>query len=198
VKITRAEFVRSSLKPEDYPITNFPEIAFAGRSNVGKSSLINHLINRKSLARSSATPGKTQTLNFYLINDSIMFVDLPGYGYSKAPESANAVWRRAMDHYFAERAVLKTVFQLVDIRHPTMEIDIRVAQWLQVNQLLGGCFATKSDKLSKSKQSANCAQYRKDLLLPDSCPLIAYSTTKSMGRDEAWGHIKRILAAEPD
>jgi GTP-binding protein len=193
LKIDRAEFIKSCLVPNDYPATSFPEIAFAGRSNVGKSSLINHLVYRKSMARSSATPGKTQTLNFYAINQCLMFVDLPGYGYSKAPETANAVWRKAIDLYFTQRDLLKGVILLVDIRHPTLPVDFRVSQWLQDRELLLCCIAAKADKISRSQQSLNCEKYRKDLMLSENVPLIKYSIKNAEGRDDVWRLIQAAL-----
>ena len=193
MKIVNAVFESSLFDPGEYPAGNRSEIAFIGRSNVGKSTLLNFLLGRKKLARTSSTPGKTQRLNFYLINDGFYLVDLPGYGFTRAPETINRTWRQAIDSYFKLSANLKTVMQLVDMRHDPTVLDRNVSIWLREAELLGGTLAVKSDKISKSKRSQHLSNIQKKLELPLDSPLIMVSSIEKIGKDEIWGLISQFL-----
>src|SRR6185312_556594 len=152
MKVNNVEFVTSAVKPEQYPDEGLPEFALAGRSNVGKSSFINKLINRKSLARTSSKPGKTQTLNFYKINGSFYFVDVPGYGYAKVSKKEREKWGKMMEEYFQTRETLKVVVLLTDIRHKPTTDDIQMYQYLKYFDLPVVVVATKLDKVPKNKR----------------------------------------------
>ena len=173
------------------PDTGQPEVAFAGKSNVGKSSLINGLMNRKSLARTSSQPGKTQTINFYHINGEMYLVDLPGYGFAKVSQKEKERWGKLMEDYFAAGRIDLGVL-IVDYRHPPTNNDIAMANWF----LESGCpfvvVANKMDKLKKSELEPNLHTIREDLNLPESCPVIAFSAEKGNGRDDL---VRQILAA---
>lgn len=146
--IKLAEFVLSAAKPKQFPNTPLPEVAFSGRSNVGKSSLLNLLTNRKSLAKTSATPGKTQQINFFKINNNSHFVDLPGYGYAKVSKTEREEWRKLIESYFSSREQLRLVVALSDIRHKTPEIDLEMFDWLEALEIPFVVVLTKSDKIS--------------------------------------------------
>ncbi|MGB3975046.1 MAG: ribosome biogenesis GTP-binding protein YihA/YsxC [bacterium] len=191
MKITSAEFVKSAVAPEGYPVSNLPEIAFVGRSNVGKSSLINTLIQRKKLAKTSSTPGKTRLINFYLVNSKLILVDLPGYGYANAPEKVSRTWMQAVNIYFQTRNTLTGVYQLIDSRHPPTELDRRVCQWLIETKLLKGICVVKTDKISTSKVQESFNRIRELVDETYECPLIAFSSVTGRGRDELWKHILR-------
>src|SRR5690625_5301118 len=152
MKISKAEILISAVRKEHYPKDSLPEIALAGRSNVGKSSFINRLIQRKQLVRTSSKPGKTQTLNFYLINDRFYFVDVPGYGYAKVSKKERENWGRMMEEYFETRQTLNAVILLTDIRHPPTADDIQMYDYLKYHDLPVIVIATKLDKLPKNKR----------------------------------------------
>lgn len=154
MKIKQAEFVKSAPTIDDSPSTGYPEFAFAGRSNVGKSSLINYIVNRKKLARTSSAPGRTQMLNYYLINEAFYFVDLPGYGYAKVSQTMRQKWRQEIDRYLTERRELRGVIQVVDIRHDASELDIQMANYIKQLDIPWLLVLTKADKLSKAQQSS--------------------------------------------
>ena len=149
MKVTQADFTISAVSPKQYPTGQLPEIALAGRSNVGKSSFINRMINRKALARTSSKPGKTQTLNYYLINEFFYFVDVPGYGYAKVSKSERAKWGTMMETYFAERENLKLTILVVDMRHKPTADDVLMYDYLKQLGLPCMVIATKLDKLKK-------------------------------------------------
>ena len=151
MKVTSADIVISAVKPEQYPESDMPEIALAGRSNVGKSSFINKMLNRKSLARTSSKPGKTQTLNFFIINESFHFVDVPGYGYAKVSKTERAAWGRMIETYITSRKQLKAVLLIVDLRHPPTQDDILMYDFLKHHQIPCIVVATKADKIPKGK-----------------------------------------------
>ena len=192
MKITSAEFVKSAVVPEGYPASDLPEIAFVGRSNVGKSTMINTLVQRKKLAKTSSTPGKTRLINFYLVNSRLFLVDLPGYGYSKAPERISQTWMQAVDKYFQTRKTLLGVYQLIDCRHPPTELDRKVCQWLVETNLLKGVSAVKTDKISPSKVQESLKRIRQTLNLADDYPLIPFSSITGTGRGELWRYILQI------
>ena len=186
-----------------------PEIAFAGRSNVGKSSLINALMQRKSFARVSQKPGKTQTINFYHINAGVSreeeeekgfapdlyLVDLPGYGYANVPESEKKKWGPMIERYLHGSKVLRTVFLLVDIRHLPTKDDIRMHEWILANGYRPVIIATKKDKVKKAEAEKNIRGIRKALHMPAETPLIAFSAVTKEGLDEIWQYMKETVWA---
>ena len=165
------------------PENDKPEFAFAGKSNVGKSSLINALMNRKSLARTSAQPGKTQTINFYNINNDLYYVDLPGYGYAKVSQAEKDRWGRLMEDYFAANRIDLGVM-IVDYRHAPTKNDITMARWFMESGCPFVVVANKMDKLKKSELEPNLKTIRKDLELPECCPIVPFSAEKGNGRDD--------------
>ncbi len=178
------------------PETNRPEVAFAGKSNVGKSSLINGLVNRKSLARTSSQPGKTQTINFYNINDSIYLVDLPGYGYAKASESVKKSWGEMIERYLHTSKDLKAVFLLVDIRHEPNANDHQMYEWIVSNGYKPIVICTKADKLKRSQIPKALRVIRQGLSLPQDTILIPYSSMTKQGREEIWQKIDELTASQ--
>ena len=168
------------------PVTGLPEIAFAGRSNVGKSSLINALMNRKSLARTSSQPGKTQTINYYKINNDVYLVDLPGYGYARVPAAEKAKWGKMIERYLHSSKSLAAVCLLVDIRHEPNANDKQMYEWITKNGFLPIVIATKLDKLKRSQIQKQIQIVRKGLSLPEEAVLIPFSAETKQGRDEIW------------
>ena len=177
------------------PENDLPEFAFAGKSNVGKSSLINALMNRKSLARTSAQPGKTQTINFYNINDELYFVDLPGYGYAKVSLEAKAKWGKMIENYLKKSQVLHAVFLLVDIRHDPSENDKMMYDWVIHNGYRPVVIATKLDKLKRSQVAAHVKAVRQGLGMEKEDILIPFSAETKQGRDEIWELIEGMYKA---
>lgn len=186
MNIQKAEIVMSAVSSEQYPNEGWPELAIAGRSNVGKSSFINSLLNRKSLARTSSKPGKTRTINFYNIEDRIHLVDVPGYGYAKVSKKEREKWAKMMDEYFSERDELMFVILLVDIRHEPSQQDIDMYQYLKYYELPVVVLATKQDKISKNKLQQHLARIENDLGMHEEDPLLAYSSVNHQGREEVW------------
>ncbi|WP_374017890.1 ribosome biogenesis GTP-binding protein YihA/YsxC [Paenibacillus thiaminolyticus] len=186
MKITNAEFIISAVGPAQYPDDGFPEIGLAGRSNVGKSSLINKMIMRKNLARTSSQPGKTQQLNYYRINDSMYFVDVPGYGYAKVSKTQRAAWGKMIEAYFRERDTLRLVLLIVDLRHPPTEDDCMMHQWLTHYEVPVTVVATKADKVPKSRWPKHLKQVRTTLGLDADTPLVLFSAETGQGREELW------------
>lgn len=175
------------------PDNQMPEFAFVGRSNVGKSSLINKLVNRKALARTSQQPGKTQTINYFQLNDSFYFVDLPGYGYAKVSKELQAKWGKMIERYLLKSKQLKLIFQLVDIRHEPSAGDKQMHDWIAANKLPSIVLVTKADKVSRSQISKQLAMIRKELKLKSSDRLIACSKETGLGFDEVWGVMEEYL-----
>lgn len=175
------------------PDTEFPEVAFAGKSNVGKSSLINALMNRKSYARTSSQPGKTQTINFYNINDAMYLVDLPGYGYANASPAVKAKWGKMIEKYLRESANLKQVFLLVDIRHDPSENDKMMYNWIVDNGFRPVIIATKLDKLKRSQIAKHVKAVRAGLGLKEDDILIPFSSQTKQGLDELWNTIEGYI-----
>ncbi len=184
MKITKAELETVAVKPQQYPPEDLPEVAFVGRSNVGKSSLLNFLTGRKNLARVSGSPGKTRTINFYLINDALRIVDLPGYGYAKVSRETTAGWDTMMASFFEKRGTLKAVVQLVDIRHEPTALDVQMYEYLRGYGLDGIVVATKADKVSGNERQRNMAAIRKKLGLTKEDLLIPVSSLKRTGADQ--------------
>ena len=191
--IKKAELEAVAVKPAQYPADDLPEIAFAGRSNVGKSSLLNLLTGRKKLAKVSGSPGKTRTINFYLIGGSFRIVDLPGYGYAKVSRSVTEDWGRMMEQYLTGREGLRKVVQLVDIRHEPTGQDIQMYEYLKHYGLSGLVAATKADKISRSQASKNIAMIRKTLKMDPSDQVIAVSALKRTGTEALMEAIGKIL-----
>ena len=175
------------------PDTEFPEVAFAGKSNVGKSSLINALMNRKSYARTSSQPGKTQTINFYNINDAMYLVDLPGYGYANASPAVKAKWGKMIEKYLRQSANLKQVFLLVDIRHDPSENDKMMYNWIVDNGFRPVIIATKLDKLKRSQIAKHVKAVRAGLGLKEDDILIPFSSQTKQGLDEPWNTIEGYI-----
>lgn len=190
MKITSAEFLKSSFQESDWPRDLKLEIAFMGRSNVGKSSVINSLLNTRGLARTSNTPGRTQSLNFFDINNSFRFVDLPGFGYARVPKSLRLGWGEMVTSYLAKRQQLVLSIQLVDSRHEPTKLDLQLHEWLEHSAKPRLIVATKSDKLSNNdlKMSLKRAQrvFKTDTV-------IAFSARNGSGRDELWRTIEKSL-----
>lgn len=190
MKIVSAEFVRSAFDRSHWITDGRPEIAFLGRSNVGKSSLLNSLLGRKGLARTSNTPGRTQSINYFLVNDRFYFVDLPGYGYAKVSKSMRADWGEMARDYLTDRPELALFIQLVDVRHEPTELDRQLNDWLVVNEKNHLVIATKSDKLSSNQLQKHLAAIKKQLI--DS-KILAYSSSTGKGRDNIWPEIESAL-----
>lgn len=177
------------------PDNRYPEFAFAGKSNVGKSSLINGLMNRKSLARTSSQPGKTQTINFYNINDALYFVDLPGYGYAKAGEEIKAKWGKMVENYLHRSRRLQAVFLLVDIRHEPSGNDKMMYEWIVHHGFSPVIIATKLDKIKKSQVSKNVRIIREGLGMKKDGILIPYSALSKQGREEIYALLDSYMEA---
>ena len=179
------------------PDTGRPEIAFAGKSNVGKSSLINGLLNRKALARTSSQPGKTQTINFYNVNDFMYLVDLPGYGYAKVPETEKAKWGKMIEHYLHTSQTLKAVFLLIDIRHDPSANDKLMYDWIVNNGYNPIIIATKLDKLKRSQVQKNIKAIKDGLKLRPGSKIIPFSAETKQGKDEIWALMDELTGAVP-
>ncbi len=175
------------------PDNDQPEFAFAGRSNVGKSSLINGLMNRKSLARVSAEPGKTRTINYYHINDSFYFVDLPGYGYAKVSEKEKAAWGKMIERYLTGSRSLKQIFLLADIRHAPSAADKQMADWIRAAGREPVVIATKLDKINRSQRAGQLKLLRTELSLPSGAVILPYSALSKEGRDEIYSYLEECL-----
>lgn len=175
------------------PVNDKPEVAFAGKSNVGKSSLINVLMNRKSLARTSAQPGKTQTINYYNINDALYFVDLPGYGYAKVSESVKAKWGKMIEDYLHKSKQLKRVFLLIDIRHAPSENDRIMYDWIVKNGYVPVIVATKLDKINRSQVQKQLKLIKETLRVVEGTVLLPFSAQTRQGRDEIYEILDSIL-----
>ena len=192
MKIVSAEFVTSAVKYEQYPELKHPEIAFAGRSNVGKSSLINVLVNRKRLVKTSSTPGRTQLVNFFDINDNLTFVDLPGYGFAKAPKKVVREWGPMVERYLAERRSLKGALLLIDIRRSPREDEFNLIAWFQAHGIPFKVVLTKADKFTNNKRGSNVARIAKELDVKKN-ELIPFSALSRMGRDDVWTAITDLV-----
>jgi GTP-binding protein len=189
MKITSAEFLKSAFKRADWPRDSLPEIAFLGRSNVGKSSLINSLLGVRSLARTSGTPGRTRTLNFFLINNEFRFVDLPGYGYARAAKEMKQNWAAAATDYLAKRMQLVLSIQIVDSRHEPSQKDLQLHDWLTHHRKAHLIVATKSDKLSRNELRQNLDRAERVM----QTEIVPYSAKTKRGRDEIWSVIEKSL-----
>lgn len=193
MNIHNAEITISAVKPSQYPPTSIPEIALAGRSNVGKSSFINRLLNRKHLARTSSHPGKTATLNFYNIDDTFFFVDLPGYGYAQVSKAERDKWAAMINTYLTSRPQLRTTILLVDARHKPTGDDLAMYSWIKHNHGAVIVVATKTDKVKKSRLSENLALIKETLSLASEDTFLPFSAETGLGKEEAWEIIKEII-----
>ncbi|GAV15416.1 ribosome biogenesis GTP-binding protein YihA/YsxC [Paenibacillus sp. NAIST15-1] len=191
MKITNAEFIISAVGSAQYPDDGFPEIGLAGRSNVGKSSLINRMIMRKNLARTSSQPGKTQQLNYYRINENMYFVDVPGYGYAKVSKTQRAAWGRMIEAYFQERETLRLVLLVVDLRHAPTADDCMMHDWLTHYGVPVCVVATKADKISRNHLPKHVKQVRTTLGLSSDAPFVMFSAETGQGREELWDIINQ-------
>ena len=192
MKITRAEFVTSAVAPEGYPKERLPEIAFMGRSNVGKSSLINSLLNNRKLARTSSTPGRTQLINFFRVNGSFLFVDLPGYGYAKVPERIRRTWGEMVENYLANRKELVLSILIIDSRHAPTANDLRLKSWLEHHGLPFVVVSTKVDRLSNN-QLRNSLRTTAADLGTDAGAIFPYSSVTGRGSDRIWKAISERI-----
>ena len=193
--IRSAKFICSAVTPDHYPPDDLPEVAFAGRSNVGKSSLINKILNRKKLVRTSKTPGRTQLLNFFEINELWRFVDLPGYGYAKVPAEVQKRWRPMVESYLRTRVNLRGMVWLLDIRREVSKEDLTLWDWLQAKQVTVIIVITKADKLSKNKRNKQAASIAKSLGRKAQ-ELIQFSATSGEGKDEIWQALRQLLGVD--
>lgn len=193
MQINKSELEAVAVKPMQYPEPSVPEIAFAGRSNVGKSSLLNLLTRRKNLARVSGSPGKTRTINFYRINDEFRIVDLPGYGYARVSKSESEKWGAMMESYLENREGLLKVIQLVDIRHKPSAQDVQMYDYLKYFDLDGIVVATKADKVSSNQRSKNILEIRKTLGMSKSDKIIPVSALKKSGHEVLLDEIENLL-----
>lgn len=180
------------------PVNALPEIAFAGKSNVGKSSLINALVNRKSYARTSSEPGKTQTINFYNVNNALYYVDLPGYGYAKVSMESREKWGKMIERYLHQSKQLKLVFLLVDIRHEPSANDIQMYEWICYQGFRPVIIATKADKLGRNQIVKQCGIIKKTLGMQKEDVLIPFSAVSKQGREEIWTLIENCVTDKPE
>lgn len=190
MKVNNAELVISAVRQEQYPDERLPEFALAGRSNVGKSSFINKMINRKALARTSSKPGKTQTLNFYKIEESLFFVDVPGYGFAKVSKSEREAWGKMIETYITTREQLCAVLQIVDLRHPPTKDDILMYDFLKHYQIPCVIIATKADKIPKGKWQKHLKITKETLNFDPQDDIVVFSSETGEGKDKVWGILK--------
>lgn len=192
MNVNNVELAAVAVKAAQYPEETMPEVAFAGKSNVGKSSLINTMINRKSLARTSQNPGKTRTINFYNVENALYFVDLPGYGYARAPKSEIAKWGKMIEDYLIKRESLRAIIMLVDIRHEPGENDKMMYDWLKHYGHKIIVVATKSDKLKRSQLPKHKKMLSQALGLEKEDILIPFSSENKSGKEELWNVIEEV------
>ena len=192
MKVTSADFVTSAVGPQGYPSEKLPEIAFMGRSNVGKSSLLNRLLGNRKLARTSSTPGRTQLINFFRINKAFLFVDLPGYGYAKVPESIRMQWGPMVENYLADRTELVLCILLIDSRHPPTSHDLRLKSWLEHRELPYVVVSTKADRLSNNELRNSTREAAAKLGIATD-EIFPYSSVTGHGGDRIWRVIKERI-----
>ncbi|WP_054956399.1 ribosome biogenesis GTP-binding protein YihA/YsxC [Paenibacillus dakarensis] len=190
MKVTKSEFVISAVGPDQYPADALPEVALAGRSNVGKSSLINRMLARKNLARTSSTPGKTQQLNYYRANDAVYLVDFPGYGYAKVSKSQRAAFGEMIERYLLNREELKLVLLVVDLRHPPSKDDVSMYEWLQYYNRDVCVVATKADKIPRSRWPKHMKMVKETLGFKPHHSMVLFSSETGLGKDELWETIQ--------
>jgi GTP-binding protein len=193
LQVKNAEYECTAVKPEQFPARHLPEIAFVGRSNIGKSSLINSLVNKKKLAYVGSTPGKTRTINFYNIDQHFYFVDLPGYGYARVSLSEKDSWDRMITNYLETRSELKAIIMLVDSRHTPTGHDQMMIQWIVSHSIPVIVVATKTDKISRSELNRKLLDIRTSLDIHDEVSVIAFSTITKQGIDQLWNQIAHLI-----
>ena len=193
MKITSAEFLTGAVSYKQYPDSAYPELAFAGRSNVGKSSLINSLLNRKKLVKTSQTPGKTQEINFFKINNDFIFTDLPGYGFAKVPQSVQKRWGKMIEDYLLKRETLLAVIFIIDLRRRPSQLDLSLQRWLEANGVEYLLVGTKVDKLSQSEIKKQKDKLNVAYFDGGEGELLVYSSKSSRGRKELWSEITSRL-----
>ena len=188
----KAEYIKSAYYPKDYPDTILPEIAFVGRSNVGKSSMINCLLERKKLVKVSQQPGKTRSINWFSVDDKLMFVDLPGYGYAKVSKKDRQLWGKIIETYLKERENLKACVLIYDIRRKPSDEDLKMLEWLRYYDILPLLVLTKADKLSNN-QIAKQVKIISDVTNMSKSDFIVFSAVSRKGKEEAWSKIEKII-----
>ncbi|MGM7636501.1 ribosome biogenesis GTP-binding protein YihA/YsxC [Bacillus sp. Hm123] len=193
MKVNQVEMVISAVKPEQYPESTLPEFALAGRSNVGKSSFINKMINRKSMARISSKPGKTQTLNFYKIEEALYFVDVPGYGFAKVSKKEREAWGKMIETYLTTREQLKACVLIIDLRHPPTEDDVMMYNFLKHYDIPAVVIATKADKIPKGKWQKHLKIVKEKLEFEPEDDIVVFSSETGQGKDEAWKVLQRRM-----
>lgn len=194
MKINNSRFVTSAYESDDFPWNKLPEFAFSGRSNVGKSSMINNLLNRKKLAHTGSTPGKTQCINFYNIDNKLYFVDLPGYGFARVPDSVRDSWDELINEYLYNRKNLHGVIQIIDIRHAPTETDCLMVKWLKEVGLPFLVVGTKTDKISRSKYHKKSKLIKEKVKIDDDkFGPVLFSAKTGMGKNKIFSFIKREL-----
>lgn len=198
LNVQKAEFIRSAVKKEDFPRDFLPQVVFAGRSNVGKSSVINRLLNRKNIARVGSAPGKTTHINYFLIDEKLYLVDLPGYGYAKVSKMERARWGKLIASWFADTSLMTLGIMLVDIRHKPTEDDCIMAKWFQGVGKPFVVVANKQDKIKKSELEPNILRIRETLELEEETKLIPFSAEKGVGRQELLEQILMHVDQEKD
>ena len=196
MKILSAKCIISAVGPDQYPDTGYPEVAMVGRSNVGKSSLINSLCARRALARTSSLPGKTQTINYFAINEQLYLVDLPGYGYAATSKGKHREWGEFITNYLRDRDRLALIVHLIDLRHEPMKNDKDASAWLMGLNIPYVIVGTKADKIIRGRLPAHIAAIRRGLMLPAHIPALIYSKETGEGRDELWRHVRSVLAGQ--
>lgn len=198
MEVNNASLAAVGVKLEQYPTDGKPEIAFAGKSNVGKSSLINGLLNRKALARTSSSPGKTRTINFYDVENTLYFVDLPGYGYAKAPKTEIQKWGKMIEDYLYQRETLKSIVLLIDIRHEPGTNDKMMYEWLKHYDYDIIIIATKADKIKRSQLQKHIAMIRKGLNMSADEKIIPFSSMTKQGKEEIWSVFDELIGYQKE
>ena len=193
LNVNKAEFIKSAASPAQFIRSSMPSVVFAGKSNVGKSSVLNRMLNRKNFARVGASPGKTVHVNYFHIDGRLYFVDLPGYGYAKVSQSERERWGKLMEQFFAERDRITLGVMIVDARHKPTADDLTMAQWFKDSGCRLVIVANKLDKLKKSEIEPNLRLIRETLELPDSVPLIPFSAEKGQGREALMAEIIKLI-----
>ena len=193
LNVNRAEFVKSAASPQQFIRSSMPSVVFAGKSNVGKSSVINRLLNRKNFARVGASPGKTVHVNYFRVDDKLYFVDLPGYGYAKVSQSERERWGRLMEDFFAQPGLIDLGVMIVDARHKPTADDVTMAQWFKSSGCSMVVVANKLDKLKKSEIEPNLELIRRTLELPEEIILIPFSAEKGQGREILLSQIVNLI-----
>ncbi|KMY54932.1 GTP-binding protein [Bacillus sp. FJAT-27231] len=196
MKVNQVELVISAVKPAQYPEDVLPEFALAGRSNVGKSSFINRMIQRKSMARISSKPGKTQTLNFYKIEEKLYFVDVPGYGFAKVSKTEREAWGKMIETYLTTREQLRACMLIVDLRHPPTEDDAMMYNFLKHYEIPAIVIATKADKIPKGKWQKHLKVVKETLDFDPEDDIVVFSSETGQGKDEAWKIIQKRMKSE--